>query len=235
MYRASLPCTPPARRTRSGFQVDPMPGGWGNWVVVIGGTFRSGMPRWTMPWMPSVAPKPGTPSRGTPEPKPPRACSFSSGVMSDSRFVRRSSAGRSGFRKGGACGEARGGHGEQPGHGRGEATHRRANQGFHVLLQWCGATSRLGESAGRAERRLSPPGRSEQPGFPSASIRARAASAPIAGLLSDRGIGPILSRGWLRLRGNEDMDSPLPAALGGAGGLIRRVARCNMLDTEMAL
>ena len=56
--------------------------------------------------MPSDVPKPGTPSRGTPESKPPSACSFSSGVMSDSRFVRRSSAGRSGFRKGGACGEA---------------------------------------------------------------------------------------------------------------------------------
>jgi hypothetical protein len=48
-----------------------MPGGWGNWVVVMGGTPRSGLPRWTRPWMPSENPKPGTPSRSPPEPMHP--------------------------------------------------------------------------------------------------------------------------------------------------------------------
>ena len=116
--------------------------------------------------MPSEAPKPGTPSRGTPEPKPPRACSFSSGVMSDSRFVMRSFGGKVGIPEGRRLRRGRGGHREQPGHCRGEATHRRANQGFHVLLQLCGAIGRLVESTGSAERRLAPSGRSDQPAGP---------------------------------------------------------------------
>src|SRR5450830_242474 len=82
-------------RTSDGFQVSPMPGGCGNWVVGIAANPFFSLPRLTTPWMPSELPKLGMPSRLTLV-SVARAAIFSSTVISDRILVIRCAAGGQG-------------------------------------------------------------------------------------------------------------------------------------------